>query len=127
MNPPARNRRSDTRICRSQCAPSSSRRPAFVTEAAALSGPRAPSDSADSARQSSGADATSPVRAQAASGRRGHDWTFSGHVDYVTGAHGEWVRRELAGVLCGLLAWAASEVSRPSALIADGGQNGAHR
>lgn len=42
----------------------------------------------------------------------GHDgrWTFSTDISWVSGAEGEWLRRELAGALRDLLVWAREDM-----------------
>lgn len=62
----------------------------------------------------------SPAGVRTAPRRRQRVWRFTGHVHYATGAHGEWLRGELATVIHDLLAWAADKCGRaPSDRTAD--------
>lgn len=45
----------------------------------------------------------------------GHGWSYTTEIQWVGGQEGDWLRRELAGVLRNLLVWARDDLDSPGA------------
>jgi hypothetical protein len=55
----------------------------------------------------------------------GQRWDFTAEVRSVSGPEGQWLRRELSGVVRELLTWARDDMPTPGQVLGDGEERAA--